>query len=182
MRNIRILYLAMLALFVVSAAADADTYQWLDEKGVVNFTDDPDNIPKKYRKKAKVTRSTEREKSVQPRPSEDTPRQAGAEAAPSTSPAKVLYGGHDQAWWKARYSALRGEIKSIQDNLPGKKQELDELRRKLRIYTYTRNRIAYQDKLAEIQKDEDRIKTLTEQLASLDAEAGVAGVPFDWRQ
>ncbi len=182
MRNMRILSLAMLALFVISGAAGADTYQWVDEKGVVNFTDDPDNIPKKYRKKAKVTRSTDKEKSVQQQPAKDTPRQAGAEAAPSASPSQVLYGGHDQAWWKSRYSALRGEMKSIQDNLPGKKQELDELRRKLRIYTYTRNRIAYQDKLAEIQKDEDRIKVLTEQLASLDAEAGIAGVPFDWRQ
>jgi hypothetical protein len=34
-------------------SANADTYTWTDDKGVVNFTDDPLLIPPKYRVKAK---------------------------------------------------------------------------------------------------------------------------------
>ena len=33
--------------------ANADTYTWTDDKGVVSFTDDPGLIPAKYRVKAK---------------------------------------------------------------------------------------------------------------------------------
>jgi hypothetical protein len=34
-------------------SANADTYKWTDDKGVVNFADDPGLIPPKYRAKAK---------------------------------------------------------------------------------------------------------------------------------
>lgn len=43
--------LVMLLCCVFSA--NADTYTWKDDKGVVNFTDDPTLIPQKYRQKAK---------------------------------------------------------------------------------------------------------------------------------
>ena len=33
--------------------ANADTYTWTDDKGVVNFTDDSTRIPSKYSRKAK---------------------------------------------------------------------------------------------------------------------------------
>lgn len=33
--------------------ASADTYTWTDDKGVVNFTDDPSMIPRKYKGKLK---------------------------------------------------------------------------------------------------------------------------------
>jgi hypothetical protein len=33
--------------------ANADTYTWTDDKGIVSFTDDPGLIPPRYREKAK---------------------------------------------------------------------------------------------------------------------------------
>jgi len=32
--------------------ADAETYRWTDDRGVVSFTDDPGSIPRRYREKA----------------------------------------------------------------------------------------------------------------------------------
>jgi hypothetical protein len=179
----------LLVAFVLSfsGSSNADTYQWTDSQGVVNFTDNPDNVPKKYRTKAKVTPTVDSAKGTQnPAAAEALPDTGRKPEIPATTPAASggakLYGGHNEGWWKSRYSSLRGEIKNLQDNLPAKRDDLEKLRRKLTLYTYARNRVAYQEKLAEVQRDEERIKALTDQLASLDTEAATAGVPFDWRQ
>jgi hypothetical protein len=183
----RFTLLLVILVFSFSGLSNADTYQWTDNQGVVNFTDNPDNVPKKYRTKIKVTPSVDSAKDTQN--SANTVTSVGPDKkseVTSTTPAAPvgtkLYGGHDEVWWKSRYSSLRGEMKNIQDNLPAKRTDLEQLRRKLTLYTYSRNRVAYQEKLAEIQRDEARIKVLTDQLAGLDTEAATAGVPFDWRQ
>jgi hypothetical protein len=178
----KIFLVLLVTVFGVSISAYADTYQWVDDKGVVNFTDNPESIPKKYLKKVKVLPSVAPEQGSQ---AESTDEAAPpAPSAQSTEPGlqKEIYGGHDESWWRSRYSGLRGEIKSLQDGLPAKREELEELRRAQTIYTFPRNREAYQNKLAEIQRDEARISDLTSQLANLDAEAAAAGIPFAWRQ
>jgi len=45
--------IVLLMLLCCAFSANADTYSWKDDKGVVNFTDDPSLIPPKYRGKAK---------------------------------------------------------------------------------------------------------------------------------
>ncbi|MRR58148.1 MAG: DUF4124 domain-containing protein [Deltaproteobacteria bacterium] len=174
----KICLVLLVAVLGASISAYADTYQWVDDKGVVNFTDNPESIPKKYLKKVKVSPSAAADQGSR------APTPAYSESAPPTDQAtrNQLYGGHDESWWRSRYASLRGEIKSLQDNLPAKREELEELRRQQTIYTYPRNRIAYQNKLAEIQQDEAKISELTAQLANLDVEAAAAAVPFDWRR
>ncbi|MDD2320669.1 MAG: DUF4124 domain-containing protein [Geobacteraceae bacterium] len=178
-------FVVVLLLLVMgsSIAVYADVYQWVDDKGVVNFTDNLENIPKKYQKKVKVQLSDDSgQEAASPVPA--PPAEPGASAPqPLEQPAQQkLYDGHDERWWRAQYGALRGEVARLQASLPVKRAELEQLRRKLVIYTFTRNRIAYQDKLAEVQRDEERINALTEQLTALDTQAAIAGVPFDWRQ
>lgn len=177
----------LVLVFSFSGSVNADTYQWVDKQGVVNFTDNPDNVPKKYRTKVKVTPSAEDVKGAQGPAITGTPitpnkKPETTATTPAAAAVPKLFGGHDEAWWKSRYSSLRGEIKSLQDNLPAKREDLEKLRRKLAIYTYARNRVPYQEKLAEIQRDEERIKVLNDQLTNLDTEASSAGVPFDWRK
>ena len=48
----RIIVVLVLTLFT-ALSANAETYTWTDDKGVVSFTDDPTVIPPKYRGKAK---------------------------------------------------------------------------------------------------------------------------------
>jgi uncharacterized protein DUF4124 len=48
----RIVIVLIMILYSV-LTANADTYTWTDNTGVVNFTDDPGLIPPKYRVKAK---------------------------------------------------------------------------------------------------------------------------------
>jgi hypothetical protein len=179
---------ALMLLFGISISAYADTYQWVDDKGVVNFTDNLDNVPSKYMKKVKVLPSAQPDQGGAPVSEAgkgSAPPAPSAGVAPNPAPAysgPTQFGGHDERWWKSSYARLRGEMKSLQDGLPAKRAELETLHRKLIVYTYARNREAYQSKLAEVQRDEARIKELNEQLANLDSEATRAGVPFNWRK
>lgn len=178
-------YVLLLLILSFSLPASAEIYKWVDDKGVTNFTDNRDAIPAKYRKKA-VQVSSEKPK---PSAAEQGGGEQAAESAQGQSggaaevqKSGTLYGGHDEDWWRERYGSLRGEIKELQDNLPKKRQELEQLNRKYRLYTYSRNRVAYQQKADEIKNDEDRIKELMEKLNDLENEAGRAGIPFEWRK
>jgi len=42
----------MLLILCSTVVADAETYKWIDDQGVVSFTDNPALIPHKYRSKA----------------------------------------------------------------------------------------------------------------------------------
>lgn len=44
----------LVMLVMVGLTAHAATYRWVDSRGNVNFTDDPDSIPAEYRKKAET--------------------------------------------------------------------------------------------------------------------------------
>jgi len=41
-----------LLILSIAAVADAETYKWTNDQGVVSFTDDPALIPSRYRSKA----------------------------------------------------------------------------------------------------------------------------------
>ncbi len=49
----RFLIYILMVVFLLSFPVCAAVYEWKDDNGVVNFTDDPENIPAKYLKKAK---------------------------------------------------------------------------------------------------------------------------------
>jgi hypothetical protein len=181
----KVFLILFMATFLSSFAARAATYEWVDDKGVVNFTDNPDKIPAKYRKKVKKRPYGTYEKPTmapsgkiqeQPQPVTGTESELGGQNR------RKLFSGHDETWWRSRFAGVRNELKEIQDGLPRKKEELIALRRKMTIYKTGHDRKAYYEKLAEIEKDEARIKDLNEQLDALDGEASKVGVPFEWRQ
>jgi len=203
------LLIIWLILTVMVAVAHGTTYQWLDDRGVMHYTDDPGKIPGKYMKRVKERESVKGAE-IRLTPPHDAP----PAAAPGVSDDRKqnLFGGHDEAWWRGRYAGARNEIKRIQDALPDKKDELDKLHRKWVISmgrkpgtgetredrfvkpppgeeelshalsTPGRHRSAYYEKKAEIEKDETRIKELQENLNDLEVEAGKAGVPLEWRR
>jgi hypothetical protein len=166
-----------------SVIASADIYQWVDNNGVVNFTDNIDSIPKKYQNKVKVQSSDNPSQGATVSESAQSTVQGDNKQQPEgSSPQLKTFGGHNEMWWRSQYGSLRGELAQLQANLPSKQSEAEQLRRKLIIFTYARNRAAYQEKLAEVQSDEKRIAALTEQLSALDTRASSAGVPFEWRK
>lgn len=180
MKTIPSLFILVL---LISVSAHAAMYEWTDDKGVVNFTDNPAKIPGKYLKRVKKRPSinVDTTKTVTA-PTGESGQTAPKPAAAAVSEAGVLYGGHNEDWWRSEFGTLRGEMKTIQDGLPGKRDALEQARRTLTLYTYPSNRQAYYDLLDDIRKDESRLGALETQLESLDIEAAKAGVPLDWRK
>lgn len=170
----------ILTVLLFDVAAQAATYEWLDEKGVVHFTDDPDRIPAKYLKRVKERDSV---KGVATKP----PLQPATEStAPAVSDDKGsdgrIYGGHGKDWWRSGFTSLRADIKSLEDGLAVKRENLNVARRKRVIYQRGSDRVAFNEQNKEIKQDEATIKELQEKLNALDAEAARAGVPLEWRQ
>ena len=171
----RFLLLLLMVLLAGAGTGQAATYEWVDAGGVVHFTDDPGNIPEKYRDKAKKLEN-------------GIPNIISEPAAPPAAPTitggmtEGANAGHDQQWWHSRYTELRNEIKGVREALPQKKEKLVELRRKRVIFQRGSDRVAYNDLAKEIAADEARLQQLEEQLAALDQEAAKAGVPLEWRQ
>ncbi len=52
LRISRIPFIFLLFLFVVAPSRSADLYRWVDERGVVHFSDNEHNIPREFRKDA----------------------------------------------------------------------------------------------------------------------------------
>jgi hypothetical protein len=168
----RILIL-LASVLAMATFALAEVYEWTDSQGGVHFTDTADKIPAKYRNKA-------REKELQP--VTEIKDEPAAAVTPKVQNIPSSYGEHNEMWWRSSYSALREEMKSIQDNLPGKREKLTQLRRKREIYQKPSGRIAYYDMKKEIERDEARVTELQKELADLDDKAAKDGVPLGWRE
>ncbi len=170
-------------IFLIPVTAHSAIYEWKDDKGVVNFTDSPDKIPAKYKKRVKKRPSVDIDATESaPATARDTQQKIPAGSEPATKEKDILYGGHNEEWWRAAFGKIREELKSIQEKLPEKKQDLEVARRKMAIYQYARYRQAYYDLKSDVEKDEARTEELNKQLESLDDEASRASVPFDWRK
>jgi hypothetical protein len=168
--------LVLVVLLQLSApSAQAAIYQWIDAKGVTHFTDNPDKIPKAYQKKARRLELSEE-------PAHSRVSAPEPQSAPTgVNPQALEYGGHNEQWWRGRFSALRDELKRLQDGLPAKQALLVELRRKRVIFTRAQDRVAFNKMQDEISADETRISALQDQIATLELDAGKAGVPKEWR-
>lgn len=161
---------------ILISLAQADTYRWADDMGVVHFTDDPDRIPPRYLKR------------VQEIPADPSSKQQDNAPMPLTAPPSqtgsglVLPGGLSEQAWRSRFTTIRAEMKVLQDGLTTKREALDQLRRKRIIYQRSQDRLAYSEQADEIERDEVRIKELEAQLSALEIEASRAGVPLEWRR
>ncbi|HBA88034.1 MAG TPA: DUF4124 domain-containing protein [Geobacter sp.] len=167
--------LSLLLFFHLGATfAFASFYQWTDTGGVVHLTDDPDTIPKTYKHKAKRVDL--------PEPSKPAP---GAASRPQPAPAPSATkaptpGGHGERWWRQRASALRTELKTLQDARAQKENQLVKLKRERVIFQRARDREAINALQVKISEDESRIGTLLNQIQVLESEAAREGVPAEW--
>lgn len=108
---------ALLCLCLVLLTAgplSAETYSWVDGEGVLNFSDDFNTVPKKYRKGVK--RLGEENSPVQ----QKDPMLEKTEA-PATKPVVAadgqLYAGKTQAAWRGEFDRQEAELKRLEIRL-----------------------------------------------------------------
>jgi len=169
-----IMFLFMVAGFF-PLNAYSQLFEWTDDRGVVNFTDNPESVPSKYRGKVRMLEDVKREPGVKE-------EQQPVVAPPAVTPAVKIYEGKPVKWWKAQYEANKTRVEQLQAKLPGLKEELAIAWRKKVTLKRQQDRIAYQAKLNEITAAEAAIKAAEADLAAFLAQADQAGLPGDWRE
>jgi len=188
------LFLIIVFLPVIAVGADnrtveddPGTYQWVDDNGTVNFSDNPMSIPGKYVKKSR------KRKSVQSDTVPTVMRHTNPEGNREATLRKELYGGHEENWWRARFSELRARIQTIKDAGPEKEARLKSLHFKKVASNSVgmspgvsgnprKNRMAYLSLHDEIEADKKQVAALEKELESLESDAARAGIPLEWRR
>jgi hypothetical protein len=169
----------------LAAGAQAATYQWTDNKGVVHFSDDPDRIPAQYQKKARRLDGDDG-----PAPATAAPRAAEPAEPAAPVPAGAagdFYCGKSAASWIGQFKSLREERRALAAALPEKEKELQRKRTKYLSRTgrgagYYQQKKEYLALSDEYGKAKARLEELDGQLASLDAEASRCALPLEFRQ
>ncbi len=98
-------FLIVFTLFLLFTpiSSQAAVYQWLDEQGNVGFTDNPDNIPEKYRQSATRLDGT----TIPKKPKTNITPTVPPSTNPTENAAVLDDQGHDEQWWRARMQELR---------------------------------------------------------------------------
>jgi hypothetical protein len=100
-------FLIFLILLTFAAPAYAATiYKWVDEKGVVNFTDDSNKVPPAYRDRVEVEEYLREE---------GTPAPALDMAAKTKEEIKADIYGRDVSWWEEKVRPWKEQLKETID-------------------------------------------------------------------
>ncbi len=173
--------IALLSVLVFAGAASAETYKWIDDRGTVNFTEDYSQIPKKYRKKVRVTGDIQAE----PVSGEGGTLEPGKDGADKTPPAetgagknqekeKTMYGSKSENEWKADFKKLNDQIDRVQGQIDERRTKLDN--------PDSLSRARYRGIEIEIKELEEKLAQLKNNLSTLDRDASMAAVPYDLRR
>jgi uncharacterized protein YfcZ (UPF0381/DUF406 family) len=112
----KFLILLILLAFVVPANA-ATIYKWVDKEGVVNFTDDYNNIPSSYRDRVEAKEYLT--EGVAPAYTFIVPPQKRAEAETD------IY-GRDETWWRGKVRPWKERLKEATENYENVHKEFME--------------------------------------------------------
>ncbi len=142
----RILFVILLVLFL-SDLSFAEVYRWVDDRGVVYFTDDVNQVPEKYRPNA--------ERMGLPQGKEETKVEGGSPLKKEESYRDRLGRGED--YWKGRVEEWRRKLRESQ-------AKLEALRVKYNALTERFNDSKSTAERGNIRKERDQVKSEMDQI------------------
>ncbi|BEH10589.1 DUF4124 domain-containing protein [Geobacter sulfurreducens subsp. ethanolicus] len=183
--------LVLLLVAVLAQPALGETYRWIDERGTVNFTEDPGKVPKKFRKKMTVISDPGSvapevvesvEEGSQPKapaegqgtPSRGTSEPQQNQVQQPEKEKKPVYGGKSEDVWKAEFGRLRNDIHLYENELADRKAKLANPAKM--------SRGEYLGTQTEVKRIEEKLAGLRGKLATLKENAAKAGVPLELRK
>lgn len=161
-------------IIVTSIYAD-EMFKWVDEEGILHFTDDPTSIPEKYidsklLKREEMTTSSSPKK---PGQNNEHTKNSGEDQ---------LYGEQPIYWWKGAFERLKGETRYIE-------AELRRTRNSIASYDQSKSKIKSKEEISnyeglktEIITLEERLGKVREELEELQRKATYHGVPRKIRE
>jgi Domain of unknown function (DUF4124) len=165
----KLFILLILLAFAIPANA-ATIYKWVDEKGVVNFTDDYSNVPSSYRGRVEVEHY--RTEGVAPAYTSGIPPQKTAES-------KVDIYGRDETWWREEVRPWREQLKEATENYENVHKQYMEQSEGLSPYNFGKMSLTQYQMLsarlqilnAEMEKYQGQIAEANQMLSKLSQEA-----------
>jgi hypothetical protein len=169
--------LIAILLFAVPLQS-AVLYRWVDNAGVMHFTDDISNVPAAYRDQVRIEKTKDTEQPATPSTPQEPPK------GPDTSTDM----SQDEALWRARVRPLNQRLKEATENYERVKgnfiQKSEELTgRRFGSRTQIKMNVAELDQLRqEVEKCEDEIAQLKNMLKKISDEAQASGANPEWLQ
>jgi len=180
----------VVVVLLFASSALAETYTWVDSSGTVNFSDDLSQVPRKYRKKAKVrgdmgpgmpgdVESKEdtpasKEKGETARDAEkgDAGKSGKSDKTAKSDKKDALYGGKSGASWKKEFDTVRDQIESVDQQIEGNNKRMQQGKMTRSEYLS----MEYANRSLQQKRNE-----LIGKLESLNEQATKAGLPSQYR-
>jgi chromosome segregation ATPase len=141
--------LTLILLFLFTATLSyAQVYKWVDEKGIVHFTDDITQIPEKYRRTVQELES--REEKIETKEEGETPQKKQADSYKDRL-------GRGEEYWKGRVEESRKKLQSLQEKVESLRLKYNELTEKFNTSRSSSER-------ATIRNDREQIKNQMDEL------------------
>ena len=120
--------LIMLILFMFTTSAHATTiYKWVDEKGVINFTDDYTKVPPAFRNRVKIEKYVQQEGNAAP---------AQRTVATAKEETRTDIYGRDKSWWRGKVRPWKDQLKEASQNYEKAQEEYMEQAEGLSPYKF----------------------------------------------
>ncbi|WP_243371376.1 DUF4124 domain-containing protein [Geotalea sp. SG265] len=170
----------LLSIFLFAVPAFAVTYEWTDERGTVNFTEDLGNVPKKYRKRVKILgaeedtapKVVEMDNGGKAKGTEEKGKaKDDAVAGSETKKKPAVYGGKNESAWKNEYRKLSADVRAAEEQLEHLNGRLGD--------TSKMSRAEYLSLQHTVKNTESRLNELRQKQDAFNASAAKAGVPAD---
>jgi len=164
------LFGASLLCLLALSALHAETYRWVDGRGVVSYTDNPLSIPEQYRKKAvRIDELPPPVEEIVIEPKGERKEDVSADKKEGGGQ-KKLYDGKDEVTWQreiSRLAAEQGEIEKQIGDVDDRLAQKDKLSRSEYLSLQNTRRLL-----------DVRLKKVRQAHESLLDEARRAGVPL----
>jgi hypothetical protein len=113
----KVILLLLILLFFFSPCYGATVYQWVDNNGTYNFTDDHEKIPLEYRNQIRV-KKMEDFPEIAPPVLPSTPK-----AAPKKEEIKKDIFGLGEEWWREKQRPWERQLREVSENYEAANQE-----------------------------------------------------------
>jgi len=171
----KILFISLLVLFNAEFVL-AEIYKWVDEKGAVHFTDDPVQVPEKYRSGAERIDVPEEK-------AEATAEPTGVSRKKEDAYRDQL--GRGEEYWRGRVEEWRKKLKALQEKLEGLRTKYNDLVEKFNDSKSTAERGILRRERDQVKSEMDQCRVQLDEAKSMldkkipeDAEASKAR--SDW--
>lgn len=140
----------LLVVLLTATLSGAEVYKWVDEKGIVHFTDDITQIPEKHRRGIQEVEVGE-EKGVEAKEKGEVPQKKEA----------VLHRdrlGRGEDYWKARVEEWRQKLQFLQEKLEGLRAKYNELTEKFNTSKSSAERALIRNDREHIRNEMDALR------------------------